>query len=150
MQELISDPSFAIYVGAAIVLSLNMLGLGNATALSRTKAGEVVNPEDKKLNAEASVVFDEGNDATTRYRRAHRNALENVPLFLTTGLILVLVGVSQTVAGILFGVFTVARILHSVCYVKGVQPFRTVFFAAGMLTQVAVLVFIAYGVFFAG
>ena len=44
-----------------IALGLNLLGLANATALTRARANEVVNPEDKKLNQKASVVYDEGN-----------------------------------------------------------------------------------------
>jgi microsomal prostaglandin-E synthase 1 len=148
MPQLATDPVFQSYIASVVVLSLNVLGLANATALTRGQASEVINPEDKRLNDKATVVFDEGNDKTQRYRRAHRNALENVPLFLLTGLLLAMVGTSLAVAASIYAVFTVARILHSVCYVKGIQPFRTVFFVLGFLAQLTSLGFIVFAVFF--
>ncbi|MFV8753209.1 MAPEG family protein [Nannocystaceae bacterium ST9] len=148
MSQLATDPVFQSYIASVVVLSLNVLGLANATALTRGQASEVINPEDKRLNDKATVVYDEGNDKTQRYRRAHRNALENVPLFLITGLLLAMVGTSLTVAASIYAVFTVARILHSVCYVKGIQPFRTMFFVIAFLAQLTSLGFIVYAVWF--
>jgi uncharacterized MAPEG superfamily protein len=146
----LTDPVFQSYVASVVVLSLNMLGLANATALTRGQHSEVINPEDKKPGGDAKVVYDEGNDKTQRYRRAHRNALENVPLFMITGLLFAMVwmGSSTAVAASIFGFFTVCRIGHSVCYVKAIQPFRTMFFALGMLTQVVMLGIICWKVFF--
>jgi uncharacterized MAPEG superfamily protein len=148
MPALIHDPVFQSYVACAVLLSLNVLGLANATAFTRGQASEVINPEDKKLNDKATVVYEEGNDRTQRYRRAHRNALENVPLFLITSLLLVMTGPSVELAAGLFGTFAVVRILHSVCYVKAIQPFRTIFFVIGQITQVVVLGLLVYKVFF--
>jgi prostaglandin-E synthase 1 len=147
MNALASLPAFSAYAVSAMGLGLNLLGLANATALTRARANEVVNPEDKKLNQKASVVFDEGNDRTSRYRRAHRNALENIPLFLVTALVLTLMGASATVGAALFYPYVGLRILHSVCYVKQVQPFRTMTFALAALVQIAVLGFIGYYTF---
>jgi len=147
MNALAGIPAFSAYAVSVIGLGLNLLGLANATALTRARAGEVINPEDKKLNDKASVVFDEGNDRTSRYRRAHRNALENTPMFMVTALVLTLMGVSSTIGAALFYPFVVLRILHSVCYVKQIQPFRTITFALAALIQVAVLGFIGYYTF---
>ena len=147
MNALASIPAFSAYAVSVIALGLNLVGLANATALTRARANEVINPEDKKLNSKASVVFDEGNDRTARYRRAHRNALENTPLFMITALVLTLMGASATVGAALFYPFVGLRILHSVCYVKQIQPFRTISFALSALVQVAVLGFIGYYTF---
>jgi uncharacterized MAPEG superfamily protein len=144
----LTDPVFQSYVASVLVLSLNVLGLANATALTRSKHSEVINPEDRKLDDKAAVVYDEGNDKTQRYRRAHRNALENVPLFMITGLLFVMTRPSATLAIAIFATFATVRIAHSVCYVKSIQPFRTMFFALGMLTQVVMLGLIAWKVFF--
>jgi microsomal prostaglandin-E synthase 1 len=146
MSSLTSDPVFRAYAVSAVVLGLNMLVIANGTALTRARHKEVINPEDQKTSGEAKVVFDGGNDTTSRYRRAHRNALENIPLFLASGLLLALVGAPPAAAFALFGVFVAARVLHSVCYVKGVQPFRTISFVVGLLAQTGVLGLIAYGV----
>jgi prostaglandin-E synthase 1 len=147
MNALASIPAFSAYAVSVIALGLNLVGLANATALTRARANEVINPEDKKLNSKASVVFDEGNDRTARYRRAHRNALENTPLFMITALVLTLMGASSTIGAALFYPYVGLRILHSVCYVKQLQPFRTITFALSALIQFAVLGFIGYYTF---
>ncbi len=145
MQQLANDPIFQAYSATAIALAMNLLLLGNGSAVSRARAGEVINPEDKeKLNKEAVVVFEEGNAKTARYRRAHRNALENIPVFLLTALALTFTTVPATVAYALFAVFVVARLLHSGCYVVGVQPWRTAAFALGALAQVVLLGCLGY------
>jgi uncharacterized MAPEG superfamily protein len=147
MNALASIPAFSAYAVSVMALGLNLLGLANATALTRARANEVINPEDKRLNQKASVVYDEGNDRTARYRRAHRNALENTPLFMITALVLTLMGTSATIGAALFYPYVGLRILHSVCYVKQIQPFRTIAFVLGALIQVAVLGFIGYYTF---
>jgi uncharacterized MAPEG superfamily protein len=147
MNALASLPAFPAYVASVVVLGLNLVGLANATAITRNKAGEVINPEDQKLNQKASVVYDGGNDRTARYRRAHRNALENTPVFMSTALVLTLMGTSATLCAALFYSYTGLRILHSVFYIKGVQPLRTIAFALALVIQVVVLGLIAYGTF---
>jgi len=147
MDALTALPAFQPYVISVLLLGANLVGLANATAITRGQASEVVNPEDKALNKEATVVYEGGNDRTARYRRAHRNALENTPVFMTTALVLTLMGVSGTVAAVLFCGYAALRILHSVCYVKGIQPFRTISFVLALILQVVVLGFIGYGAF---
>jgi uncharacterized MAPEG superfamily protein len=147
MNMLASVPAFSAYAVSVIALGLNLVGLANATAISRAQAKEVINPEDKRPNQQASVVYEEGNDRTARYRRAHRNALENTPIFMITAFVLTLMGASGTVGAALFYPYAALRILHSVFYVKGVQPFRTFAFVLALLTQVAVLGFIGYYTF---
>ncbi len=147
MDALITSPVFQAYVVSTLILGLNLLVLANSTALTRAKSTEVVNPEDKALNKDADVVFEGGNALTARYRRAHRNALENVPLFLITGLVLCLTPAPFGLAAALFATFVVARVGHSVCYVKGLQPFRTAAFAVGALDQAALLAALGYYTF---
>ena len=141
-----ANPVFTAYIVSAAALGLNLLVLANNTALSRAKAKEVVNPEDKVLNREADVVFEAGNQRTERYRRAHRNALENIPLFLITAFVLTLTGVSAATAYILFGIFVAARLFHSVAYIKQLQPWRTASFGLGALDQLAILGVLVYQV----
>ncbi|MFT5357004.1 MAG: putative membrane protein YecN with MAPEG domain [Polyangiales bacterium] len=147
MDTLIANPAFQAYVVSAVVLVMNMLILANNTALSRAGADEVINPEDLVLNKKAKVVGNAGVEKVERYRRAHRNALENIPLFLITGFVLTLTPVPFLPAAILFGVFVFARVVHSFAYVKQKQPFRTASFAVGALDQIAVLGFLAFYTF---
>ncbi len=75
------DPTFQPYAASTIVLGLNLLVLANSTALTRAKSSEAINPEDTVFNKEAAVVYEAGDDRTSRYKRAHRNALENISRF---------------------------------------------------------------------
>ena len=142
MSSLVTNPVFQAYAASAIALGLNLIFIANATAISRAKAGEGVNPEDGK-----TTVYHDGNDITQRWIRAHRNALENLPLFLITAFLLTLTTVGATFATVLFAIFVVTRWLHTICYVKSVQPWRTAFFAIGSLTQVVLLGALGYYVF---
>lgn len=144
MNSLAANPVTQAYVASAAVLGLNMLALANNTALSRAKAKEVVNPEDTRLNPTANVVFEAGNEKTARYRRAHRNALENNLLFLITGYLLTLTAIPFAAAAAIFGVFSAARVTHSITYVLGVQPWRTASFGLGLIVQFGVLVYLGY------
>ena len=147
MNQIAANPVLQAYVVTAVVLGFNLLVLANNTALSRGRANEVVNPEDKKLNPKSTVVGEAGNDKTARYQRAHRNALENLPLFLVTGYVLTLTAVPLWAAATMYGVFAGARILHSICYVAGAQPWRTLGFVIGTLSQVSVLGYLLYAAF---
>lgn len=147
MQSLQALPAFPAYATAVLVLGFNLIGLANATAVTRAQAKEVINPEDQDKGKKNDVVFEGGNDRTARYRRAHRNALENTPLFMITAGIFTLLGASATLGAALFYAYAAFRIFHSVCYIKGIQPFRTVSFVLSLLIQVTVLVLIGYHTF---
>lgn len=147
MDTLTASPVFQAYVVTTIVLGFNLLVLANNTALSRASAGEAVNPEDRALNREAKIVYEAGNPRTERYRRAHRNALENLPLFIITGLVLTFTSVPFTVAVVLFAVFVIARITHSVSYLFEKQPWRTASFAIGAIDQAVLLGVLGYYTF---
>lgn len=147
MNALAALPAFQPFVVTTLVLGANLAGLANATAFTRGVADEVINPEDVALNKKAKVVYDAGNDKTARYRRAHRNALENTPVFITTSLVLTLMGSFAGVAAALFYAYAALRVVHSVCYVRGIQPFRTLSFALALIVQVVVLGLIGWGTF---
>lgn len=150
MEQLVSSPVFRMYIGAVVALAANVFVLANLTAITRARRNEAINPEDKKLNPKAEVVFYDGNATTQRVRRAHANAMENVPLFLITGFLLTLTDVSTVAAGVLFGVFVAFRLLHSVAYVRSLQPLRTASFGIASLDQYVLIGFLCHGVFAAG
>jgi uncharacterized MAPEG superfamily protein len=79
-----------------------------------------------------------------RILRAHHNAQASIYPFLLLGLVFVLAGGTAVAATILFGVFTIARLLHSFVYVKGKQPWRTVFFIIGGLATIALMLNIVW------
>lgn len=132
---------FEIYVICSSILVFNLLLLAGGTAATRAGKKQVINDEDKKLNAAASVQeVDEG--AVARWRRAHLNALENILPFLPMGWLFVFVQPSVTLAAAVMGTFTFFRLSHSFCYIKGIQPWRTASFAIAALSLATMVVII--------
>jgi len=72
--------------------------------------------------------------------RAHRNDLESTLPFLAIGLPYLLTDPSASLASALFIAFTVFRTVFSVCYLLGVQPWRSLSFIAGELCVLVMLV----------
>ena len=75
-----------------------------------------------------------------RVLRAHANAQATIYPFLLLGLAFVLAGGSYVVAVSLFSIFTVARIAHSIAYLGGRQPWRTIFFVISGLSLIALMI----------
>jgi uncharacterized MAPEG superfamily protein len=126
------------YALACFALVLNMAGIANFTAIVRLRAKRVVNPEDAK--ALKGEVADEEHPSVLRVQRAHRNAVENIPLFFVVGLLYALSGPSPTGAISYFAVYAGSRVLHSIFYIKGLQPFRTIAFVIGQLALLGMMV----------
>ena len=81
-----------------------------------------------------------------RAAAAWRNDLENIPIFLFLGLIYVTLGCWPAGAFIYFSIFAVARILHTIVYLRGLQPARTIFYAIGITICVILSVHILIAV----
>lgn len=134
-----SLPAFQPLVLFTILLILKMGAVAVVTANERRKARIVVNPEDTGVNPGSHV---EGAEApnTLRAKRAHLNDVENIPVFLVLALIFTLAGCSATAGWAYFGVYFLARTLHTIFYLKAVQPWRTAMFFVGQLTQLGIMV----------
>jgi uncharacterized MAPEG superfamily protein len=139
MTELAHDPAFVVYAVCAALLCLNLYGLWIYSGLVRSGTRTVLNAEDASLLPGRTVV-ERDPPGVARVLRAHANAMANVVPFLILGFLYVLLGAGRTGALAYFGTFTVARYLHSVTYVAGLQPWRTVFFLAGLLASVGLIV----------
>lgn len=130
--------AFGYYALASAVLALQLVLLAFWTGTVRTLKKQYVNPEDASLNKADHVEADHPDVA--RARRAHQNALENAVPFFVIGALYVATGATRTGAAIYFGVFTGARLLHSVFYLWGKQPWRTLMFAVGALAIIGMSV----------
>jgi len=132
MDALRDNPAFGIYAFCAAILGVKMLASAFYTGSRRQKVGGYINPEDaQKFAPEGTVAKPEEAPEVARALRIQRNDLENIPLFFAIGLIYVLSGASVTGVTILCGLFTVARVIHTFVYAKGVQPARTICFVVG-------------------
>ena len=90
-----------------------------------------VNPEDATLNKGALAEVEHPDVA--RVKRAHINALENAVPFFAVAPLYAATGGSLLGAKAYFLTFVAARLLHSLFYLWGRQPFRTLSFGIGIL-----------------
>lgn len=134
MEALRDNPAFGIYALCAAILGVKMLASAFYTGSRRQKVNGYINPEDaQKFGTEGMVARSEEAPEVARALRIQRNDLENIPLFFAIGLIYVLSGASVSGVMILCGLFTVARVIHTIVYAKGIQPARAICFGVGAL-----------------
>lgn len=138
---LTNSPSFLVYSTAMLVLCVNVLFLWVWSGAVRTKTKTSHNREDLGVTAEGLVEADP--PAVARVLRAHRNAADNILPFAVLGLLFVLWGASPLATAIFCGLFVVARLAHSLSYLAGKQPWRTVSFAVGAGTTFVMVGFLA-------
>jgi uncharacterized MAPEG superfamily protein len=125
------SPALQVLIITATILALHLIALALWTGTVRLRRKVYVNPEDAR---HFSVTTGESEHPDVqRVKRAHQNALENLVPFFIVAWFYVATGPSRTAALAYFGTFTAARILHSVFYLWGRQPFRTLSFAIGVL-----------------
>lgn len=130
-QDLLDSLPVRLYAICALLLVLKMMAVGVVTSSIRIRRKVFASPEDYRFQGlEAASQRDADVE---RARRAHRNDLENVLPFLAVGAIYAFSGPSDAGAWICFVGFTTARILHSIFYLTGSMPHRTVAFAAGFV-----------------
>ena len=127
----INPEAFKLYAICSALLALNLIVLSGLTGVTRGKHKSPANPEDAGKPVDSEYTAD--HPAVVRVRRAHQNALENIPVFWALGLLYTLGGASPFGAKVYFITFTAARFIHSICHLKGIQPFRSIAFGVGLL-----------------
>jgi len=142
MDNWLNNPTFSVYAITCLVLSFNLLFLWAYSGATRAKTKTAINQEDSTRFGAPLVEVNPPEVA--RVLRAHSNAQASIYPFLFLGLVFVLAGGSSGVAKIIFGIFTGARVLHSIVYLAAKQPWRTICFAVGMLSIVALMGDIIY------
>jgi len=137
------DPLFKLYAGCCITLCGLLMFLAGYTGATRVRHKAFGNPEDaKSAGQDPAQVNAPLPPEVTRVLRAHGNALENIPLFFTLGLIYVIAGASPVGGYVCFLGFTAMRVLHAVFHIRAVQPYRSMTFGVGMLLLLAMMVLI--------
>ncbi|MBI4955288.1 MAG: MAPEG family protein [Myxococcales bacterium] len=135
---MLTDPAMSAFAVAATVLALQMVALALWTGTVRTRRKVFSNPEDARLTK--TELAEREHEDVRRVQRAHQNALENAVPFFAIGLLYAATGPSQVGALGYFVTFVAARGLHSVFYLAGKQPFRTLSFAVGVLCLIGMAV----------
>jgi len=143
-MDLLTNPTFEIYAMCSAVLCLKMLSIGHYTGFLRIKAKAFLNPEDAEQFSDGTGLGTSEHPDVERGLRAHRNDLESTLPFFAIGLIYVLMGAKGTGAAILLVGFTTLRLLFSVFYLRGMQPFRSLTFMAAELCLLVMILQILY------
>lgn len=131
MNSLLATPAFAIYATATTIIALHGVLLALWTGTVRAIHKAFLNPEDVQLNKGRLV--DEDVAQVARVKRAHQNTLENAVPFIAIGFFYALTEPDPTWARVLMLGFVGTRIVHTLVYLRGVQPWRTLSFAVGVL-----------------
>jgi prostaglandin-E synthase 1 len=127
--------AFAISV---VVNWLNITVLWNMSGAARGKTKTTLNPEDAVAFKGQLVEADP--PAVARVLRAHRNTIDNTVPFLLVAFVFVSLGPTPLEAQIFLYGFTAARVLYSICYLAGLQPWRTIMYGLSVLLALGVAV----------
>ena len=131
MEAITATSALQIYAICSAILGMHLIALALWTGTVRVLRKTWINAEDARLNKGTQAETDHPD--VQRAKRAHMNAIENAIPFFVIGYLYVLTAPSATAATLYFATFTGARLLHSVFYLLGRQPFRTLMFVAGVL-----------------
>lgn len=145
MLQLAKDPSFRLYAASMAALCLNLIFLWGYSGAARGKTKTTLNPEDAATVSRSAEIVPTDPPEVARVLRAHANAMASIVPFGFLGLLWVLLGATPMTAGIVFGVFTFFRWVHSLVYVWGKQPWRTLSFVVASSCLFVELGFVVYG-----
>ncbi|WP_194792072.1 MAPEG family protein [Pseudomonas sp. UFMG81] len=123
--------ALAVYACCVVVLCLKMLAISCYQGYFRLRFLTFVNAEDAAV-FKRSAQFEERPEVT-RAMQAWRNDLENIPMFFALGGLAVAFDASASMTAWLAGIFTVARVAHTVTYLARLQPWRTLSYGVGVL-----------------
>ncbi len=145
MEEFAQNPAFRSYALCSSLLVLKMIASAVWTGSRRQSTQGYVSPEDARVFGRAGASAGEvERPEVARALRIQRNDLENIPAFFAIGLIYVLSGASAFGAAVYFWTFTAARLVHTVVYMRGMQPWRAICYGIcvacmlGMVVQIAI------------
>ena len=144
MSELMLEPAVQFFTVCASILTLKMIVTGSGIGALRVAKGVYISSEDYAFTGKAPAGADEQIE---RLRRAHQNDLENILPFFVVGFLYALSGPSYNVVWWLYSVFTTGRILHTICYALGLQPWRTIVFEVANLALITTTVLLLVTVF---
>lgn len=123
------------YATCVLVLFVKMLAISCFQGFYRLRYRAFTNAEDAGFFNRAPSLQE--LPQVRRAARAWANDLENIPLFFALGgLCLALQTPSAVTVGVFYG-FTVARVLHTLMYLGGHQPWRTIAYGMGLACLLA-------------
>ncbi|EJM56777.1 MAPEG family protein [Pseudomonas sp. GM48] len=123
--------ALTVYALCVVVLFLKMFAVSCYQGFFRIRFRAFTNTEDAAVFNR--IAREKELAQVTRAARAWANDLESIPAFFALGGLAVAMNVPASITAWLSVLFTIARVLHTLAYLKGVQPWRTVFYGVGIL-----------------
>jgi len=128
------------------VLFIKMFHSAISGAQARAKSGKTNNPEDigvlpNPTNKEALLekqAPEQMGEEEARWKRIQANDWENIPMFCVIMLMALQTHANHRATGIMTIAFTFCRVMHTLCYAKQIQPWRSIFWVLGLLLTLAV------------
>jgi uncharacterized MAPEG superfamily protein len=137
--------SLKVYAVCCVILFIKMFAVGLSQGLIKAKNKSFVVVEDAKMLGLEPATTEPIQ--LIRANNAFRNDLENIPIFLFLGLVYVIMNCWDRGSAIYFPLFVFARVMHSIFYISGKQPWRTISFALGLTMSFTISGHILYEVF---
>jgi uncharacterized membrane protein YecN with MAPEG domain len=129
VETLSANPAFRTYAFCTAILALKMVYSAIYTATRRSKNQSFINAEDAAaFGTPGATVSEQEHPEVAHALRIQRNDLETIPIFFAVGLVYVLTGASPFGARFFCWIFTLARLAHTYCYLRHIQPWRGVSF----------------------
>lgn len=121
----LSDPAVQSYIIYSAILAVKLLFMSTLTGKTRYTKNVFANEEDTR-RTKGKVKFDDPD--VERVRRAHLNDLENIPAFWLLAALYLTTAPAATFATLLFRIFTIGRVLHTIVYaiIPLPQPSRAI------------------------
>jgi uncharacterized MAPEG superfamily protein len=130
MTDSTSFPALNAFALALVALFLKTTLTSALQVISRIRAGAFPIPEDarlmKRTHTQAEAPF------VQRCANVWRNDTENLPLFMALGLTYVLLGATAQAGYTYFGLYVLVRYIHSMVYLRALQPWRAMFYLLGL------------------
>ncbi|WP_085728744.1 MAPEG family protein [Pseudomonas sp. R37(2017)] len=136
----------SVYALCVVVLFFKMFAISCYQGFYRITRMTFKNAEDAKLVGRTPSA--EELPQVARAKNAWLNDLENIPLFFALGGLCVLLDTPADRTVWLFCIFTTARVLHTLTYLAGWQPWRTIAYFVGigcLMGLAGMIVFVLVG-----
>lgn len=128
------DTALGWWVVSVVVLFFKMHAVSFVQLRHRMKARTFRTPEDVAVFGGKKTTLAPDTDLGERAGNVWRNDLENIPIYCAVSLAFVLLGGSATAGAIYFGLYTLARVSHTLCYLAGKQPHRFISHVTALTT----------------
>jgi len=123
--------AMTVYALCVVVLFLKMFAISCYQGFLRIRFRAFTNTEDAAVFNR--IARENELAQVTRAARAWTNDLESIPAFFALGGLAIAMNAPACITAWLSVLFTLARVLHTLAYLKGVQPWRTLFYGVGIM-----------------